>query len=183
MLEKLLKCGIAGGVVLFLWGMMAWTVLPWHQIQMKKFEDESKVAHVIKDNASESGIYVLPNMRGIPKNSEEMDEARESMRQGPFVFAAVSLEGMKPNKAIPMVKGFVLKIISAIIVTWMVMQTKLNYNKRVGFITMIGLLIGLLSTIPEVIWVGFPLGFSLALMFEVIFGWFFAGLVIAKLVK
>ena len=183
MMQKLVKCGIAGGIVLFLWGMIAWTVLPWHQMHMLKFKDEARVARVIMENTPKSGIYLLPNMMDLPKDSQALMAARDAMRQGPFMFASVSLEGKDPNMALPMFKGFILKIIAACLVTWLLMQTKLNYNKRVGFVTMVGIVIGIMGTLPHTFWLGFPLGFSIACMFEIIFGWFFAGLVIAKLVK
>jgi hypothetical protein len=183
MMQKVVKCGIAGGIVLFLWGMIAWTVLPWHKMHMMKFKDEAKVARVINENAAQSGIYVLPNTMNLPKDSQAMMEARDDMRMGPFVFASVSLEGKNPDFLAPMVKGLILKIIAACLVTWLLLNTKLNYNRRVGFVTMVGVVIGLMATLPQVFWVGFPLGYSIACMFEIIFGWFFAGLVIGKLVK
>ena len=183
MMQKLVKCGIAGGIVLFLWGMIAWTVLPWHKMHMMKFKDEARVARVVAENAAQSGIYILPNTMNIPKDSQAMMSARDAMRQGPFVFASVSLDGKSPDMGVPIVKGFILKVIAACLVTWLLLQTKLNYNRRVGFVTMIGVVIGIMATLPHVFWLGFPLGFSVACMFEIIFGWFFAGLVIAKLAK
>lgn len=183
MMQKLIKCGIAGGVVLFLWGVVSWMVLPWHQMNMLKFKDESKVARVISDNAHQSGIYILPNMQNLPRDSKAMAEARDAMRQGPFVFASVSLEGQSPNMGVPMIQGIVLKIITACLVTWLLLQTKLKYSRKVAFVTVVGVVIALIATLPQVFWVGFPLGFSFACIFEIIVGWFLAGLVIAKLSK
>lgn len=181
--QKLLKCALAGGLILFIWGMVSWAVLPWHKMYMHKFDNESRVASVIKDNASESGMYVLPNMLNMQRNSDEMKEAQENMRNGPFVFAAVSLEGKNPDRVVPMVQGLVLNLVAAFLVSWLLMHTRLNFNKSVGFVTVIGLVIALMSTIPHWIWFHFHVGFVAACIFETVLGWFFAGLAIAKIAR
>jgi len=183
MMQKLVKCAIVGGLVLFLWGMVSWAILPWHKMHMHKFQDEGRVARVISDNAPESGIYVLPNMMHLEKDSQAMMEAQDNMRQGPFIFASVCLNGKDPDMAIPLVKGLIIKIVAAFLVTWLLLQTKMKYNRRVGFVTMVGVVIALMGTLPYWIWFGFPVGFTIACIFEIVFGWFLAGLVIAKLAK
>jgi len=181
MLQKLVKCGLVGGVVLFVWGMVSWAILPWHKMHMQKFDNEGRVAEVIEDNAGKSGLYVLPNMLDMKKGSEDYEKAMDKMERGPFVFAAVSLDGSNSTLMGNMIKGLVLKVVAAFIVTWLLLQTKLHYNKRVGFVTVVGILIAIMSTMPYWIWFSFPAGFTFACMFEIIFGWFFAGLVISKL--
>ncbi|MBS0615944.1 MAG: hypothetical protein JSR58_05275 [Verrucomicrobia bacterium] len=181
--QKLFKCALAGGFILFIWGMVSWAVLPWHKMYMHKFQDEERVARVIKDNASESGMYVLPNMLNMKRGSDEMKEAQEQMRSGPFVFASVSLEGKNPDRIVPMVQGLILNLVVACFASWLLMQTRLNFNKSVGFITVIGVLVALMSTIPHWIWFHFHAGFIAACIFETVLGWFFAGLAIAKIAR
>jgi hypothetical protein len=182
MMQKLVKCAVVGGLVLFVWGMISWVVLPWHKMHMMSFKNDEKVMDVIKDNASESGIYILPNCSENQSHSDMMKN-RDMMMKGPFVFAAVSMEGKNPDMTASMVKGFLLKVIAAFIVSWMLMQTRLNYQRQVGFVTIVGLLIGLTGVLPYWIWFGFPGGFAIATIFEAIVGWFFAGLVIAKMIR
>jgi hypothetical protein len=57
-----MKCAFIGGIVVFLWGVVSWMILPWHQMTMHKFSDEKSVAITIQDNAYTSGVYVLPNL-------------------------------------------------------------------------------------------------------------------------
>lgn len=183
MMQKLVKCALIGGLVLFLWGMLSWAILPWHKMYMHKFKDEGRVARVISDNAPESGIYMLPNMMHLDKDSEEMMDARDNMRQGPFMFASISLEGRNPDKMVSIVKCLILKIVAVFLVTWLLLQTKMRYNRRVGFVAMVGIVIALTAALPYWIWSGFSAGFTLTYLFEMIFGWFLTGLVIAKLAK
>jgi hypothetical protein len=184
MMQKLIKCAIIGGVVLFIWGMISWTVLPWHKVTMHRFQNEERVASAIRDNAEVSGVYVMPNLMNLPKGSEELRSAEQQMREGPFMFASIVLEGKNPDMSLSILKSFILKVVLAFIATWLLLRAKqMPYNKQVGFITMVGLVIGLSTTMTHMIWFGFPLGFSLACLFEIVFGWFFAGLVIAKMAK
>ncbi len=184
MVQKLVKGALLGGIVLFVWGMVSWTVLPWHKIHMQKFKNEERVANAIRDGAEKSGIYVLPNLMNMPRGSEELKSSEQKMREGPFVFASVLLNGKNPDMSMSMVLNFILKVVLAYAVTWLLLQVKqMSYNRRVGFVTMVGVVIGLSSTMTKAIWFGFPAGFTLACLSEIVFGWFFAGLVIAKMVK
>jgi len=181
MMQKLVKCAIVGGLILFVWGWISWAVLPWQKIQILKFRDEQKVAKAIMDNAAESGLYVLPNTLNLHKDSLEMEIAKENMRQGPFIFTSVCKDGRNPNMFPLVVKGLILKIIAAFLVGWLLMQTKLDFNKRVVFVTVVGVIIAMMMTIPNAIWYCFPTGYTLAVMVEGVVGWFFAGIALAKL--
>src|SRR5579864_3434359 len=111
MSQKLFKCALVGGFVLFLWGAISWTVLPWHKMNMMKFDSEDRVASVIEDNAPVSGLYVLPNMMNIPKGSEKMAEAKLRENSELFMFASVSIAGKCHSMMASMVLGLILKIV------------------------------------------------------------------------
>jgi len=102
--KKLIKCGFAGGLVMFLWGMLAWTVFSWHQIHMQKFKDEVQVVRVMAENAPQSGLYLLPNLLNLSRESEEMIEGREEMSKGPFMFVSISLSGKSPEVGGPILE-------------------------------------------------------------------------------
>ena len=173
MTQKLVKGAILGGIVLFVWGVINWTILPWHQMHIMKFQKEESDTNVIRENVMENGIYVLPHM--TEREGQNMD--------GLFMFASVCLASKHEGMGVPLVKSLILKVILAFIVTWLLLRTRLAYNKQVGFITVIGVVIALGAAVPPWIWAAFPIGFTLACLFEIIVGWFLAGLVIAKVTK
>ena len=127
----------------------------------------------LNENVMENGIYVLPHM--TEREGQNMD--------GLFMFASVCLASKHEGMGVPLVKSLILKVILAFIVTWLLLRTRLAYNKQVGFITVIGVVIALGAAVPPWIWAAFPIGFTLACLFEIIVGWFLAGLVIAKVTK
>lgn len=199
--KTLVKCAILGGIVVFVWGMVSWMVLPWHMMSMKRFDDESAVARTLQNNTSESGVYVLPNFykgdkmssgahgsKGsgyeAPSTMDRMKSGKEAMRQGPFVFAMVRKEGMNPDSAAPFIAGLIVQIIAAGFITWLLMMTKaMSYMRQVTFVATIGLIAGLIAIMPHWVWCGFPFGFAAMGTIDLIIGWFLGGLVIAKLRK
>lgn len=187
MVQRIIKCGLVGGLILFVWGAVSWTILPWQRGQMKAFSDEGDVRSAIVDNAKGgSGLYVLPNLHKYAGNSEDMAEAKAKMAQGPFVVASVCLEGRTPGMVGPSVMSLILKIVAACLVTWLLFKTQhqaypLDFHKSVKFVTVVGVVIAILATIPYGIWFAFPAHFVIGSIIEIVFGWFFAGLAISKL--
>ena len=185
MVQRIMKCGLIGGLILFVWGAVSWTILPWQKGQMKSFSDESEVRSAIMDNAKGSGLYVLPNLHKYGNNAEEIAAAKARMAEGPYVVAAVSVEGRNPSMAGSSVLSLMLKIVAASLVTWLLFKTQqnnqLDFNKSVKFVTVVGVVIALLATIPYGIWFAFPAHFVIGSIIEIVFGWFFAGLAISKL--
>ena len=51
MIRALIKGGIFGGIILFVWGFISWVVLPWHTITLNKFKDEAAVEQALTANA------------------------------------------------------------------------------------------------------------------------------------
>ena len=179
-----MKCGLIGGIVLFLWSAISWTIFPWQKAQMGSFADEKEVQSTIMDNVKGSGLYVLPNLNAYANKSNEMADAKARMSTGPFVVAAVSVEGRNPNMAGSLLASLIVKIVAACLVTWLLLQVpNRNYNQSVKFVTVAGVAIALLAALPNAIWFGFPGPFVMGSIFEMIVGWFFAGLAIAKCAK
>ncbi len=184
MFGKIVRCAVIGGLILFVWSIIAWAIKPWQQDQYSKFKREKEVREVIKDNAPTSGLYILPNVSGYDHNSKEMEAAKEKMRTGPYIVAMVDLEGRNPNMLGSLMASLVLKIVAAGLVAWLLLQTPAReYKKSVLFVTVAGLVIAIMSALPLTIWFAFPSTITVRCMFEIIFGWFFAGIAMAKLIK
>lgn len=180
-----LKAAIIGGLIVFIWGIFSWMVFPWHQSSLKRFSSESSVASAIRNNAPESGVYILPNTFSYndSTSSSEMSRGMEMMERGPFVFASVRTNGMGPMTLKPFVFSLVLQIIGAFIVTWMLMQTKLPFKRQVAFVTLFGVGVAILGQLPDWNWWGFSGCYIATTMLDLVIGWFLAGFAIAKVLK
>lgn len=191
MLKKtLVKAAVLGGIVVFVWGIVSWMALPWHKVCMNKFKDQEAVAKVMQENATQNGVYVIPNMFAHKPDmtkeemQKEMSKNKEMMHRGPFVFAIVTKEGMKGDMTAPMLIALLIQIVSAYFIAWMLTMTKaMSFMKQVGYVTMFGFIAGLIAVLPSWNWWGLPFGAALVHILDLVIGWFFGGLVIVKLLK
>jgi hypothetical protein len=183
MIQKIMKCGLIGGFILFVWGAVSWTVLPWQKAQINSFADEKEVQSAISNNITGSGLYLLPNLNRYANKSDQLSAAKDRMSEGPFATVVVMANGRSPSMVGNAICTLIVKIISACLVTWLLLKTTnpLEFTKSVKFILVVGILIALSATLPYVIWFGYPGSFAMASLIEIVFGWFFASLAIAKI--
>jgi len=186
--KMLAKCAFIGGIIVFVWGMISWMLLPWHTMAMNKFKDEQRVAEVIRENAPISGVYILPNMYRISGTEEEiqkqMAKDAELMQKGPVMFSSICLTGMDVKSVSPFITSIIINILAAGVITWMLMQTKgLKFMNQVGFITLGGVFVALVGDLPQWNWWGFAGNYIFVCMLDHVVGWFLAGLAMAKLMK
>lgn len=169
-----IKAGVLGGIVLFIWSAISWMYLPWHAATLNKFKDEKAVSEIVIANASQSGIYLLPGvqMAGSQEKSPEM-----------VMFSSVHQAGMQ-TKMMQSAVSLVTKIISAILVAWLLCNTSnLGYVRRVGFIMVFALAAGFVTHVPYWNWFYFNSQFTLVQMADLLVGWFLAGLAMAGICK
>lgn len=180
--------GLAGGIVLFVWGAISYMVLPWHTVTLHKFADERAVVQTLTANAPESGMYILPNPHkpdpGLTDAQRTADtrEAMNRMMRGPFLFAAVSLPGTR-EMGPALLLNVTGNILSALLATWLLLQTApAPYGRRVGFVVTIALAAAVIAHYPSWIWWRFSTMYTLVEFSDLLIGWSFAGSVIAALV-
>ncbi|HAZ15808.1 MAG TPA: hypothetical protein DCY54_04165 [Parachlamydiales bacterium] len=185
-MKTLLRCAILGGLIVFLWGTFSWTVLPWHQNSFKQFKNEEKVANAIRENAVEEGIYLLPSMFAYDKHESKGEskqraaEGKDKMMRGPVMFASIKPFGIDPNLARPMFVGVLLNMVGAFLISWIVSKIKSDFWGYTGYVTLIGVIVGILSFFPEWNWWNFPLSYAMVGLMDLLIGWFLAGMFIAR---
>ncbi len=179
----LIKCAVLGGIIIFIWGLLSWMVLPWHARSFNKFCNECKVAEVIRKNAPCSGMYILPNTYGYDCCTPpcDIEESRNLMDCGPVMFASIQLCGVNRCSVMPFLTSLFTYIIGAAIVAWMLLLSRLSYWNAVIFVTLFGVAAALLGVMPAWIWWGFSGCYTLTIFFDLIIGWFLAGLLIARI--
>ncbi len=185
MSKYFVRAAVLGGIVVFLWSCFSWIVLPWHQVSIKTFTDEREVAQAIARNAGEEGIYILPTLFGDEsgKSPQAIEERRESIRKGPVMFAAVSPFGIDPNMGGSLFIAAMMNIIGASLITWIVFKIKTDFWGCVGYVTLLGFLIGFLGMLPAWNWWNFPFSYVIVDIVDLTLAWFLGGLVISKMRK
>lgn len=181
--------GLIGAVVAFAWSFVSWMVLPWHDVAMNKFTNQEFVSWVIKENAPCDGVYVSPycDTKGVELSPEEikqnMDQQMDAMKKGPFIYTQVKLKGVDPTSPHIYIYSFLTQFIGAALISWLLLQTSSGYGKRLLFVTVIGLIVGVLGFVPDWNWWGAGYKFTLVMVADLVVTWFLAGLVLAAYVK
>lgn len=169
---KNIIAAVVAGLVMFFWGFVSWTVLPWHNVDVSQFSDQQVVMDTLLQQSPKSGIYFIPG-----------DQADYDANT-PGAFVNVMKNGFGAGMGEMMAKGIVGNIVLALLAILLLAKTSLtSYGSRVGFMVMLGLLIGLAANIPYWNWFGFPTGYILVNITDYVVTWLLAGLVIAKLAK
>lgn len=189
MTKQLALGTILGGIVLFVWSFIAWTLIPWPGEPLRGFTNDDAVIAAIKANAPRSGNYLLPNeVKREPGMTDEQFKAAQQatmdkMSRGPVVFAAIRLEPFG-SLTKPLVIKFVNLLVMALLASVLLAQTSgLSYLTRVILLTTIGLIIFGGANVDEWNWWGFSNAYT-AMQFGVqVIGWFLAGLVMSIFVR
>ena len=168
MQKNLLLSGVAG-IVLFVWGFISWAVLPWHNMVANQFTNEASVAQVLKENSPQPGVYFLP--------FSEKDHGPNQVG----AFANVLPQGTDMNMGKQMAIALVTQIVGAFLVLMLLARTGgLNFWGKVGFVMLVGLIIGFVSHALYWNWFGFPAPYVLVTILDTTIGWALAGLAVAR---
>ena len=186
MMKSLVLGALLGGLVAFAWSFVSWMVLPWHNPGMISFGNETAVARVLMDNATTSGMYILPGvpagyakMQGAEKKAAE--EAMEQRAKTMPFFYGVVLRRADFDMGKQMAVSVVFDILAALLVTMLVMRTGgMTYAGRVMFIVTVALAAAVMCVLPNWVWWHYPTTVVVVGMADVVIAWLLAGLVIAK---
>lgn len=174
MWKPLIRCSIIGGIIVFLWLMISWVVLPMHNMTIHKFADPKEVESCITRYAPHDGIYVFPTK----------DTKKEDLESRAFLFVNVRRGLDLGSMAASMTCSIITQMIGAFFITYLLIRAKVTrYWNRVWFVTAIAGIAGILGVLPAMTWWHFPGMWVFLDILDLLVGWFLGGLVIAKLVK
>ncbi|NGX39410.1 MAG: hypothetical protein KR126chlam1_00737 [Chlamydiae bacterium] len=178
MWKPLVRSSIIGGIVVFLWMMISWTVLPFHEMMIKKVKNPTEVISCVSRNTPEDGIYTIPHM------DDGDTVASANGDKSPFIFVNINRSVEFSAMTKPIIVGIILQIIGAFLLTYLLLQAKaMKFWKKVRFITIGGLTVALLGAVPSWNWWHYPGSWVFLECLDYVIGWFLGGLVIAKLSK
>lgn len=187
MSKKILLAGVAGGVVLFIWGAVAHMALGIGESSMKAMQNEEVVLAAMKENMKESGLYLFPG--GVPSNDMTEAQQAELMRkweQGPSGFLVFHPNGMPAMSAKTLLAELASNILATLVAAFLLSQalgSLTSFGSRVLFVTLIGLVPFLSISVSFWNWYGFPSGFTMGEFIEQVAGFGLAGVAMAAIMK
>ncbi len=186
MAKRVVIAGILGGVVIFLWGYLAHTVLGLGEVGLKELSNEQAVVGALRASTSEPGFYFFPGVGMTTGASpEQMRAAMQKTAGGPYgivIWHPSGAEYITPRR---LGVQFGLNVVQALFAAILLScATGLSsYVSRVGFVLLAGLLAALSTNIEYWNWYSFPSNYTLGYMATQIIGFLLAGFVVAGFVK
>ncbi len=171
MIKYIAKVSLMGGITLFLWGMLSWSILPWHTQTTHQFINETQVTEILKANTHQKGVYL------IPYNTQSKADGITTAFIN--IVPSTSITDMGMGKK--MVMGFASQLVVMMIAALFLYKSyDLNYLCHIGYLGLLGFLIGFGSYIQSWIWVGFETKYTIAMILDYTIGWGIAGAIIGR---
>jgi hypothetical protein len=178
MAKRILLAGVLGGLALFCWGGLSHMVLGLGSVGIQYLPQPQPVMDTLKASVPQSGFYFFPQMDGAGKVPPDKAGGPYGIMIYHSAGAGGSMGGQLANECL-------LNIVLAIFAAYLLsLAPGLNgYVARVGFVTLLGVVVGSMVNLEYWIWYGFPLSYTVAAIAEVVVGFLIVGLIAAALVK
>ena len=183
-MKKTITGILVGAFVYYVWCMISWMVLPWHNTTMKKLPEEQLIMDTLKTVITEPGFYSFPSGHG-DDGKYDMKIWSEKFKKGPtgvVVFAPGGHEAMPP-------RVYIVGILSSLLLSSLGMMFLCLSRDRVKsiipralLIACGGILSGLAVHVPYWNWFQFPLDFSRVAMADTVISFFLMGFALSKFV-
>lgn len=119
-MKKLLIGSLVGGILVFVWQSLSWTVLDLHGNEYKKSPNEQAILNTLSSQLTEDGQYMLP----IPEKSASADERQkfmEEMQGKPYAIINYQ-KAWETDMVGNILRGLIASIIAAFFVCWIMMK-------------------------------------------------------------
>lgn len=178
MAKRILLAGVLGGFALFVWGGLAHTVLGLGQVGIQYLPQQQPVMTTLKASVPQAGFYFFPQPDASMKFPADAIG-------GPYGIMIYHSAGAGGSMAGQLVNELILDIAMALLAAYLLsLATGVSgYMARVGFVTAVGLIVGLMVNVQYWNWYGFPMSYTIAAIFVVVVGFLLIGLIAAALVK
>lgn len=187
---RIFFAGLLGGIAMFIWTHLAYTVLPLGYIGVRGIPNETAVLHALRKNIGEkSGVYVFPGPMLAPNQTDEqkakaMNDLAESVTRYPSGIMIYSAAGTRPIEMFRWLSvEFVIELTEAILAVFLLSRTCLTrFGARMGFVLVTGILVAMGTNLSWWNWYGSG-SYFLAYMLIQVVGFLCVGLVAALVLK
>lgn len=178
---RLLCAAIVGGLVVFVWGYIAHTMLPTSHAGMRPLPDEDAMIEVMQGSLKERAVYPFPWLSPDHPTPEEMAKWEEAYKLGPrglIVFDPTGDAAMSP-KALG--TEFLSSAIAALIAAIIAGSMRATFYGRVIMIACMGVFSWLVIDVSYWNWYRFSDGVTMTGLIDSGVGWLLAGIPIAAI--
>jgi hypothetical protein len=177
-MKRIVSGGLIGGLVLFIWGMIAHLALPLGSAGISFLPQEESTVEALKKTVPLSGFYMFPSQDQSMPPAEREQVWREKYKEGPVGLILFYPEGWDPMSGSKMGTQLLSEILAAMVASYLLTLIGGTFWSRTFFVTLLGSLPWLAISVPYWNWYGYPSSLTLATLISLIVGWFLMGIVL-----
>jgi len=118
-MKKQLIASLVGGIILFVWQFLSWSMLNIHGSEMAYTANQDKILESLAQNLEE-GSYFLPN---LPPGSSSAEEQAYMQNSAGKPWATVSYhKAMNMSMGMNMFRAFAVDLVAAFLLTWLLLK-------------------------------------------------------------
>jgi hypothetical protein len=186
MLKQILLGGLLGGITLFMWGIISWAVLDWHNNTVRSHEGIHAVVENIDDHLPETGVYYFPPMTFEKDDTEAMDAWMELHRTEPHGMIIYNATPGDPMPPMRLLSGFMVNIVTcmmASVLLALALPSLAGYWQRVLFVLSLGVFAIISIHLVQFVFHDMPTSWTTGQALDMTAASLFLGLVLAGIVK
>ena len=181
---RIVLAAILGGLLMFVWGAVSHTLLPFGRDALKPIPNEAVVMSNLGGNLVEPGMYFFPwtDMSGkaTPEQQAAWQAKIASGPSGLMVYRPSGGESMSPRQ---LLTEFASNVLEALFGAFLLLQLPGGFGRRVLSMAAIGIAAWLSISVSQWTWYGFSTPFLLGDLADQFGGWLLADIDMASLIR
>jgi hypothetical protein len=179
---RVLVAGLIGGILMFLWGVVAHMALGLGNVGIKPPANESVVLSTLHEGLGDrAGVYILPYLE--PKKMGDAAEVIAYQQQAirsPYAWVVYLPQGDDMTRMGPQIgRQWASDTLSALALAFVMGLAGLSFRRRLALAAVAVAFAWLSTMVPYWNWYRFPLDFTWAALIEQLIGWLIAGAAMA----
>jgi len=179
---RVLVAGLIGGILMFLWGVVAHMALGLGNVGLKQPASESVVLSTLHEGLGDkAGVYILPSLD--PKKMGDPAEVIASQQQAirsPYAWVVYLPQGDDMTRMGPQIgRQWASDTLSALALAFVMGLAGIGFRRRLALAAAAVAFAWLSTMVPYWNWYRFPLDFTWAALIEQLIGWLIAGAAMA----
>lgn len=179
---RIVTAGLIGGLVMFVWGVLAHMVLPLGEVGMRLPVAENVVLSALPQGLGDQpGVYLVPSLDPA-KMSDQAAVKAYSVKSlaSPYAFVVYQPQGTDLAAMGPQIGvQWASDTSAALLLAFVMGLAGLSFARRLAIAVVAAAFAWLSLLVPYWNWYRFPLDFTVAALIEQAVGWLLAGVAIA----
>lgn len=172
-MKKIIIGAIVGGILIFIWQALSWTILDLHRPANRYTPKQEEVMTYLNSQFNEDGSYFMPTYPPGSSN-EVMEQTMKAAEGKPWAVVTYHKE-FKSEMGMNMLRGLLVNILMVALFCWIISGFA---NPRFSNVFVAAILVGLISFIqfPYIEHIWFEIFDLSAHLVDAIVGWGLVGL-------